>query len=53
MRNANGFLKKKNYPVSCRVSRVVDGGEPAEFRVLFPSWEVREPAQSPKGITFT
>lgn len=51
MRNANGFLKKKNYPVTCRVSRVVDGGEPAEFRVLFPSWEVREPIQSPKAAS--
>ncbi|XP_073988198.1 villin-1-like isoform X2 [Rhodnius prolixus] len=42
MRNAHGFLKKKNYPKDCRISRVVDGGEPIEFKVLFASWMERE-----------
>ncbi|BES89474.1 actin Hypothetical protein [Nesidiocoris tenuis] len=39
MRNAHGFLKKKNYPSNCGVTRVVDGGEPVEFKVLFVTWQ--------------
>ncbi|KAF6215173.1 hypothetical protein GE061_009924 [Apolygus lucorum] len=46
MRNAHGFLKKKNYPSSTRVTRVVDGGEPIEFKVLFTSWRDDERIKS-------
>lgn len=42
MRNGQGFAKKKEYPVTTRVTRVIDGGEPAEFRSLFRDWKVRE-----------
>ncbi|KAK9511086.1 hypothetical protein O3M35_005718 [Rhynocoris fuscipes] len=42
MRNAHGFLKKKNYPKDCRVSRVVDGGEPIEFKAMFATWTEQE-----------
>ncbi len=41
IRNAHGFIKKKNYPGHIPVSRVVEGGEPTEFKCLFGSW--REP----------
>lgn len=33
-----GFIKKKGYPNTTAVTRVVDGGEPVEFRALFNSW---------------
>ncbi|XP_014251721.1 villin-1-like [Cimex lectularius] len=42
MRNGHGFLKKKNYPVHCGITRVVDGGEPIEFKVIFTSWREDE-----------
>jgi len=42
MRNAHGFVKKKGYPSHTQVSRVVDGGEPMEFKALFNSWVDRE-----------
>lgn len=42
MRNGQGFAKKKEYPPNTQVVRVVDGGEPAEFRSLFRDWKVRE-----------
>lgn len=38
MRNAYGFVKKKNYPTSTPVSRVVESGEPMEFKALFKNW---------------
>ncbi|XP_014681029.1 PREDICTED: villin-1-like isoform X2 [Priapulus caudatus] len=38
MRNAQGFIKKKGYPNMTTVTRVIDGGEPVEFRALFNSW---------------
>lgn len=38
MRNAQGFIKKKNYPNHTQVTRVIDGGEPQEFKSLFNSW---------------
>ncbi|KAK7872312.1 hypothetical protein R5R35_002764 [Gryllus longicercus] len=39
VRNAHGFVTKKGYPATTPVTRVVDGGEPTEFRVLFQSWK--------------
>jgi len=39
MRNAQGYVKKKSYPSNTPVTRVVDGGEPTEFKVLFTSWK--------------
>jgi len=39
MRNAQGFIKKKCYPEHTRVTRVIDGGEPLEFKNLFKSWK--------------
>ncbi|XP_057368031.1 advillin-like [Daphnia carinata] len=40
MRNGQGFAKKKEYPPNTNVTRVLDGGEPAEFRTLFRDWKV-------------
>jgi hypothetical protein len=39
MRNAQGYVTKKGYPSNTLVTRVVDGGEPTEFKVLFSSWK--------------
>ncbi|XP_063241557.1 advillin-like isoform X5 [Bacillus rossius redtenbacheri] len=41
MRNAHGFVTKKGYPGTTPVTRVVDGAEPPEFKVLFDSWRDR------------
>lgn len=41
MRNAQGYVTKKGYPSNTLVTRVVDGGEPIEFKVLFSSWKER------------
>nr|CAD7569621.1 unnamed protein product [Timema californicum] len=41
MRNAHGFVTKKGYPNNTPVTRVVDGGEPVEFKILFTSWKER------------
>ncbi|XP_074029921.1 villin like protein quail isoform X3 [Leptinotarsa decemlineata] len=38
LRNARGFVKKKKYPSNTRVTRVIDGHEPVEFKMLFASW---------------
>lgn len=38
LRNARGFVKKKKYPNSTKVTRVVEGFEPLEYQVLFASW---------------
>lgn len=42
MRNARGFVKKKKYPNETTVTRVVDGAEPIEFKMLFISWKNKE-----------
>ncbi|KAL1124642.1 hypothetical protein AAG570_001266, partial [Ranatra chinensis] len=42
MRNAHGFVSKKNYVLTTHVTRVLDGGEPAEFRALFSSWRDKD-----------
>ena len=39
IRNAQGYVKKKGYPSNTPVTRVVDGGEPTEFKALFTSWK--------------
>lgn len=39
LRNARGFVKKKKYPNSTQVARVVDTFEPVEFKMLFASWK--------------
>lgn len=39
IRNAQGYVKKKGYPNNTPVTRVVDGGEPTEFKALFTSWK--------------
>ncbi|XP_018568811.1 advillin-like, partial [Anoplophora glabripennis] len=44
LRNARGFVKKKKYPSNTKVTRVVDGYEPVEFKMLFSSWK-----DDPKG----
>lgn len=38
IRNAHGFIVKKSYPSHTHISRVVEGGEPTEFKALFLSW---------------
>lgn len=50
MRNARGFVKKKKYTNATRVTRVIDGGEPIEFKSLFLSWK---DADEQKGIGTT
>lgn len=47
MRNARGFVKKKKYPSSTALVRVMDGIEPPEFIRLFPSW--RRPTDPPQS----
>ncbi len=42
MRNAQGFIKKKGYPAHTPVTRVIDGGEPAEFKSLFKTWKDKD-----------
>ncbi|KAJ8952266.1 hypothetical protein NQ318_007433 [Aromia moschata] len=39
LRNARGFVKKKKYPSNTKVTRVVDGYEPVEFKMLFSAWK--------------
>ncbi|XP_053200330.1 gelsolin-like isoform X2 [Panonychus citri] len=39
MRNAQGFIVKKGYPHHICVTRIIDGGEPIEFKCLFKSWK--------------
>ncbi|KAI4464752.1 villin [Holotrichia oblita] len=46
MRNARGFVKKKKYPNETTVTRVIDGAEPIEFKMLFISWKNKEPVKS-------
>ncbi|XP_011201765.2 villin-like protein quail isoform X1 [Bactrocera dorsalis] len=39
MGNGRAFVKKKKYPYSTPVIRVVQGHEPVEFIRLFPNWQ--------------
>ncbi|KAG5887879.1 hypothetical protein JTB14_015531 [Gonioctena quinquepunctata] len=47
LRNARGFVKKKKYPSNTKVTRVVDGHEPVEFKMLFVSWRDEAKALKP------
>ncbi|XP_059161494.1 advillin-like isoform X2 [Physella acuta] len=49
MRNAVGFLKKKGYPSDTKVTRVVEGAEPTDFKCLFKDW----PQPPPPGKVYT
>ncbi|KAL8591188.1 hypothetical protein ACOMHN_057928 [Nucella lapillus] len=49
MRNAVGFLKKKEYPTDTKVARVVEGAEPVDFKCLFRDW----PQPAPSGKVYT
>ncbi|XP_076448458.1 advillin-like isoform X2 [Babylonia areolata] len=49
MRNAVGFLKKKDYPSDTKVTRVVEGAEPSDFKCLFRDW----PQPAPSGKVYT
>ena len=42
MRNAQGFIKAKSLKSGTPVTRVIDGGEPAEFKSLFQQWKDRD-----------
>lgn len=46
MRNAQGFIKKKGYPHCTQVARVIEGGEPMEFKCLFRVWHDDLPRKS-------
>ncbi len=39
LRNAQGFIKKKGYPEGTPVTRVIDGGEPIDFKAIFRTWK--------------
>lgn len=49
MRNAVGFLKKKEYPSDTKVTRVVEGSEPTDFMCLFRDW----PQPVPTGKVYS
>lgn len=42
LRNAQGFITKKGYPAHTQVSRIVEHGEPAEFKTLFKDWKDKD-----------
>ncbi|KAK7083781.1 hypothetical protein SK128_018797, partial [Halocaridina rubra] len=42
LRNAQGFISKKGYPLNTQVSRIIDNGEPAEFKTLFKDWKDKD-----------
>lgn len=42
IRNAHGFVKKKGYSAGTPVCRVIEGGEPPEFKALFLSWKDKD-----------
>lgn len=39
LRNAESFAKKKEYANNTKIMRVIDGGEPSEFKSLFKGWK--------------
>lgn len=47
IRNAHGFGRKKKYAPSVPVTRVVEHGEPVEFKALFHTW--RDPDEVVKS----
>ena len=42
MRNAQGFIKARNLKAGTPVTRVIDGGEPLEFKSLFQTWRDKD-----------
>lgn len=38
VRNARGFVKKKNYSVSVPITRAIEGQEPVEMKTLIKGW---------------
>ncbi|KAG0721754.1 Advillin [Chionoecetes opilio] len=42
LRNAQGFITKKGYPPHTQVSRIVQHGEPPEFKTLFKDWRDKD-----------
>lgn len=42
LRNAQGFVTKKGYPSTTQVTRIVENGEPAEFKTLFKDWKDKD-----------
>ena len=44
-----GFISKKQYNKSTPVTRVIDGGEPVDFKCLFKDW----PQPTPPGKVYT
>ncbi|KAK4879724.1 hypothetical protein RN001_007870 [Aquatica leii] len=46
LRNARGFVKKKNYPNNTRVTRIVDEEEPVDFKMLFSNWKDKNEAKT-------
>ncbi|XP_057656314.1 villin-like protein quail [Diorhabda carinulata] len=47
LRNARGFVKKKKYPACTRITRVVDGHEPQEFKTIFSRWKTENTVAKP------
>jgi len=39
MRNAQGFIKAKGLKPETHITRVIDGGEPSDFKTLFKRWK--------------
>ncbi|XP_017769751.1 PREDICTED: villin-1 isoform X2 [Nicrophorus vespilloides] len=50
MRNARGFVKKKKYPNNTSVTRVVEGSECLEFKMLFLHWTDRDACKGKSSI---
>jgi len=42
MRNAQGFIKAKGLNSATPITRVIDGGEPIEFKLLFQEWKDKD-----------
>ncbi|XP_063843293.1 gelsolin-like isoform X3 [Scylla paramamosain] len=42
LRNAQGFITKKGYAPHTQVSRIVQHGEPPEFKTLFKDWRDKD-----------
>ena len=53
MRNAQGFIKAKNLKPGTPITRVIDGGEPAEFKSLFQKWMDRDQTKNISRKTST
>ncbi|OQV19146.1 Villin-1 [Hypsibius exemplaris] len=53
LRNAQGFISKKGYPKGTPIVRVIDGGEPVEFKGLFQTWTDRDQITGPTGKAYS